>query len=235
MRSNKIGTDGEVLSWNPGARRLKGYAPEEIIGQRFSNFYTSEDREAGVPAKALKLAREEGRFLAEGWRVRKDGTKFLASVVIRPLNGVAPLVVSASRWWPARVRGDRVVDVAANDQQHLRVGRRNGFKKSAQSVASAFPRAVPRSGVARLHGQRVATPIICMFSKPGNMEGPKTLQFQAPIRVSNGREFRCVRSASCPKATATKRVALSHSAMRTIDMPGAGAACARQAYRNAER
>jgi PAS domain S-box-containing protein len=77
-----IGTDGRVLSWNSGARRLKGYMPEEIIGQPFSNFYTPEDREAGVPARALKVAREEGRFLAEGWRVRKDGTRFWASVVI---------------------------------------------------------------------------------------------------------------------------------------------------------
>jgi len=77
-----IGTEGRVLSWNTGARRLKGYAPEEIIGQPFSNFYTPEDREAGVPARALEVAREEGRFLAEGWRVRKDGTRFWASVVI---------------------------------------------------------------------------------------------------------------------------------------------------------
>jgi PAS domain S-box-containing protein len=77
-----ISTDGRVLTWNPGARRLKGYAPEEIIGQPFSNFYTPEDRAAGVPARALETAREEGRFLAEGWRVRKDGTRFWASVVI---------------------------------------------------------------------------------------------------------------------------------------------------------
>jgi PAS domain S-box-containing protein len=77
-----IGTDGRVLSWNSGARRLKGYAPEEIIGKPFSTFYTPEDREAGLPARALKTAREEGRFLAEGWRVRKDGTRFWASVVI---------------------------------------------------------------------------------------------------------------------------------------------------------
>jgi PAS domain S-box-containing protein len=59
-----IGTDGRVLSWNSGAQRLKGYSPEEIIGKPFSNFYTPEDREAGVPARALKIAREEGRFLA---------------------------------------------------------------------------------------------------------------------------------------------------------------------------
>ncbi len=74
--------EGRVVSWNPGARRIKGYAPEEIIGQHFSSFYTEEDREAGVPQRALRAAAETGRFAAEGWRVRQDGTRFWAMVVI---------------------------------------------------------------------------------------------------------------------------------------------------------
>jgi PAS domain S-box-containing protein len=73
---------GQVSSWNPGAQRIKGYAPNEIIGQHFSRFYTREDREAGVPTRALETARETGRYEAEGWRVRKDGSRFWASVVI---------------------------------------------------------------------------------------------------------------------------------------------------------
>jgi len=73
---------GHVVSWNSGGVRLKGYDTGEIIGQHFSRFYTSEDQRAGVPATALRTARETGRFQAEGWRVRKDGTKFWASVVI---------------------------------------------------------------------------------------------------------------------------------------------------------
>jgi PAS domain S-box-containing protein len=77
-----IGPQGQVMSWNSGARRLKGYGPEEIIGQSFSKFYTLEDQAAGIPDKALATARAEGRFHAEGWRVRKDGTRFWASVVI---------------------------------------------------------------------------------------------------------------------------------------------------------
>jgi PAS domain S-box-containing protein len=74
--------DGHVVSWNSGAERLKGYSREEIIGQSFARFYTPEDLQAGVPEKALRVARETGRFEAEGWRVRKDGTRFWASVVI---------------------------------------------------------------------------------------------------------------------------------------------------------
>ncbi|MBX4860079.1 PAS domain S-box protein [Rhizobium sophorae] len=74
--------DGNVSSWNFGAERIKGYRPHEIIGRHFSTFYTPEDREAGVPQTALDIARAEGRFEREGWRVRKDGTRFWASVVI---------------------------------------------------------------------------------------------------------------------------------------------------------
>ncbi|MFS2108658.1 PAS domain S-box protein [Sphingomonas sp. Sphisp140] len=77
-----IDTEGHVSSWNAGARRIKGYEPEEIIGAHFSRFYTPEDRESGEPDKALATARAEGRFAAEGWRVRKDGERFRASVVI---------------------------------------------------------------------------------------------------------------------------------------------------------
>ena len=73
---------GRVANWNAGAERIKGYAPDEIIGEHFSRFYTPEDRDGGVPKRALNTARETGRYEAEGWRVRKDGTRFWASVVI---------------------------------------------------------------------------------------------------------------------------------------------------------
>lgn len=73
---------GRVATWNPGAARMKGYAADEIIGQHFSRFYTAEAKAAGMPERALRTARETGRFEHEGWRVRKDGTQFWASVVI---------------------------------------------------------------------------------------------------------------------------------------------------------
>jgi PAS domain S-box-containing protein len=74
--------DGRVSSWNPGAQRFKGYAADEIIGEHFSRFYSQEDQQSGVPAFALETAKREGRFEAEGWRIRKDGTRFWANVVI---------------------------------------------------------------------------------------------------------------------------------------------------------
>jgi len=77
-----IDPEGHVSSWNTGARRIKGYEPDEIIGEHFSRFYTPDDRERGEPTRALETARREGRFSAEGWRIRKDGERFRASVVI---------------------------------------------------------------------------------------------------------------------------------------------------------
>ena len=78
--------DGVVSSWNPGAQRFKGYVADEIIGRHFSVFYTEEDRAAGLPGKALATAAKEGRFEREGWRVRKDGARFWAHVVIDPIR-----------------------------------------------------------------------------------------------------------------------------------------------------
>jgi PAS domain S-box-containing protein len=77
---------GHVVSWNPEAQRFKGYEPNEIIGEHFSRFYTDEDRKAEIPRTALETARREGRFEAEGWRVRKDGSRFWASVIIDPIR-----------------------------------------------------------------------------------------------------------------------------------------------------
>ena len=74
--------EGRVASWNPGAELIKGYRAEEIVGQHFSRFFTAEDVEKGKPARELEIARTRGRFEEEGWRVRKDGTRFWANVII---------------------------------------------------------------------------------------------------------------------------------------------------------
>src|SRR5882757_2153838 len=78
--------NGVIISWNVGGQRIKGYSPREIVGQHFSRFYTEADRTGGKPQRALKIAREQGRYEEEGWRVRKDGTFFWASVIIDPIR-----------------------------------------------------------------------------------------------------------------------------------------------------
>lgn len=77
--------EGLVTNWNKGAERIKGYKAKEVVGKHFSVFYTPEDQAADRPRKALETARKEKHFLSEGWRVRKDGTRFFASIVIDPI------------------------------------------------------------------------------------------------------------------------------------------------------
>ena len=88
---------GYVASWNSGAQRIKGYRPDEIIGKHFSHFYTAEDRENGVPQRALNTAAAEGRFEREGWRVRKDGSQFWASVVIDAIKDDSGVLIGFAK------------------------------------------------------------------------------------------------------------------------------------------
>jgi len=89
--------NGIITSWNAGAKRIKGYESEEIIGRHFSVFYTDRDRAAGLPARALSTAAQEGRFEAEGWRVRKDGSMFWANVVIDAIRDEAGILIGFAK------------------------------------------------------------------------------------------------------------------------------------------
>jgi PAS domain S-box-containing protein len=77
--------NGYVRSWNSGGQRIKGYSHDEIVGQHFSRFYLPEDVDSGLPEKGLEAARTRGKYEAEGWRLRKDGTRFRAGIVIDPI------------------------------------------------------------------------------------------------------------------------------------------------------
>jgi PAS domain S-box-containing protein len=77
-----LSPDGYVKTWNPGAERIKGYKPAEILGRHFSQFYTDSDKFRGEPQRALHTATTEGRYEKEGWRVRNGGSRFWASVII---------------------------------------------------------------------------------------------------------------------------------------------------------
>ena len=87
-----LDVEGRVTTWNPGAERIKGYTAAEIIGQHFSRFYTDEERAAGMPDKVLRIAAETGRFSAEAWRRRKDGTRFWAMVVVDSIRQDGKLI-----------------------------------------------------------------------------------------------------------------------------------------------
>jgi PAS domain S-box-containing protein len=116
-----LDAEGFITNWNPGAERIKGYKASEIIGQHFSRFYTEEDRAAGVPARALATAAKEGKFEAEGWRVRKDGSRFWASVVIDPIRSESGEIIGF-----AKVTRD--MTEARNTQEELRRAREQLFQ-----------------------------------------------------------------------------------------------------------
>ncbi|KRQ14755.1 hybrid sensor histidine kinase/response regulator [Bradyrhizobium manausense] len=109
----QLDPSGHVATWNPGAERIKGYRPEEIIGRHFSTFYTPEDLEKEVPKLALKEAAEKGRFEAEGWRLRKDGTRFWASVVIDRITDESGTIIGF-----AKVTRDLTDRKQAQDELH---------------------------------------------------------------------------------------------------------------------
>ena len=92
-----LDTEGKVVNWNAGAQRFKGYTADEIVGRNFSAFYSDEDRAAGIPQRNLARAANEGRFEEEGWRVRKDGSRFWAGVVIDRIVDSAGNLVGFSR------------------------------------------------------------------------------------------------------------------------------------------
>jgi PAS domain S-box-containing protein len=127
--------DGVVASWNAGARRFKGYADEEIIGQHYSVFYEVADRLAGLPETNLAIALREGKFEDEGWRVRKDGSRFWG-----PRGDRSHL---SRRWPPAGLRQDhpRPYQTAGNQRENPLHGAPRCHDRPAQ------PRAFP--GAAR--------------------------------------------------------------------------------------
>lgn len=128
-----LDADGYVRSWNAGAERLKGYTAAEIIGKHFSCFYTPEDLAANLPSTALQRAFEEGKFEAEGWRVRKDGSRVWASVVIDPVydqsgnfRGFAKITRDMTEKREAQQELDRAREALHHAQKMEAIGRLTG-------------------------------------------------------------------------------------------------------------
>ncbi|HEV7880018.1 ATP-binding protein [Bradyrhizobium sp.] len=123
---------GVVTSWNIGGQRIKGYLPREIVGQHFSRFYTPADQSNGKPARALGIAREHGRYEEEGWRVRKDGTFFWASVVIDAIKedgrliGFAKITRDITERREAALKLERVQKQLAESQKLDALGQLTG-------------------------------------------------------------------------------------------------------------
>ncbi|WMJ68983.1 PAS domain-containing sensor histidine kinase [Stenotrophomonas sp. 24(2023)] len=121
--------DGIVCSWNPGAERIKGYRSEEVIGTHFGRFYLPAERDAGEPERLLRLAERDGRHAGEGWRVRRDGARFRASVVIEPviehgqLLGFVKITRDITESWQAQCLLRDAQRALRQSQQFETVGR----------------------------------------------------------------------------------------------------------------
>jgi PAS domain S-box-containing protein len=126
---------GLIASWNPGAQRIKGYAPDEIIGQPYELFFTEQDRLARKPAEILAFARQHGRYEEEGWRVRKDGSRFWASIVVTALRDDRGEVQGF-----AKITRDLTDRRAAEEE-----ARRAGEERAARRQAELDEREVRRS------------------------------------------------------------------------------------------
>jgi PAS domain S-box-containing protein len=124
--------DGIVSSWNVGAQRIKGYTESEIVGQHFSRFYTPEDLAAGLPQTLLAEARRSGRVEHENWRVRKDGTRFWANVVITALRDSSGELIGF-----AKVTRDLTERLAAEEDRRRRLAAEEAARLRAEFLSVA--------------------------------------------------------------------------------------------------
>ena len=139
----RLDSHGVIATWNVGARRVKGYSAQEAIGAHFSMFYTPEDRAAGKPERILEIVRTQGRYAEEGWRVRKDGTRFWAGVVLTPLHGEAGQVRGVAkvtrdlteRRDAEKVERQRVVEQAARAAAEETRDRLEASQRAAEVAA----------------------------------------------------------------------------------------------------
>ena len=125
--------EGIVASWNAGAERIKGYKPHEIMGRNYAEFFTPEDREAGIPSNALRVAAEQGRYESQGWRLRKDGTRFWVLAVIDAVRdeqgellGFAKITRDMTEQREAQQQLERAQEQLAQSQKMEAIGHLTG-------------------------------------------------------------------------------------------------------------
>ncbi len=135
--------DGYITTWNPGAARIKQYSPDEIVGKHFSRFFTQEDIDRGQPAELLKLAAQRGRVEHEGWRVRKDGSRFWANVVLTsvrdPASGQVTGYAKVTRDFTDRKRAEEAVMLQLSQALLANMDVRKLLSAIAASLSEVLP------------------------------------------------------------------------------------------------
>jgi PAS domain S-box-containing protein len=216
--------NGIVTNWNTGAERIKGYTAEEIVGQHFSRFYTEGDRSAGVPARALRTAAEQGRFEAEGWRVRKDGALFWASVVIDPIReeggtlvGFAKITRDITEQREARVALDRAQAQRDHAQKMEALGQLTGGVahdfNNLLMIVSGHIESIKKLVAADAKGLRAAEAIE-LAAKRGESLTRQLLTFSRrqalnPVVVEIGERIEAVHAMLASSVGASARLAIN--------------------------
>ena len=151
---------GNTSNWNAGAQRIKQYAAAEVVGSHFGRFYTPEEREAGLPERALRIAEHEGKYEAEGWRVRKDGTRFWASVVIDPIrNDTGTLIGFAKITRDITERRDTQATLEAAREQLVQSQKMEALGQLTGGIAHDFNNLLMiMSGHAQMLRRRLSDP-----------------------------------------------------------------------------
>ena len=148
---------GRITSWNSGAERIKGYTRDEIIGQHFSRFYIDLDRKSGLPTKALRQASLDGKFEGEGWRVRKDGSQFWATVVIYPIHGDSGTLIGFAKVTRDETERRQAQDLLEQKNKDLEIlTARLRRERNNKLLIVAFSRLC--SSAPRQHTRRVRLP-----------------------------------------------------------------------------
>lgn len=129
---------GHVTSWNSGAQRIKGYLPDEIIGKHFSAFYSAEDRSSGLPESVLRTAEKHGHFEGEGWRIRKDGSRFWASIVVTALRDEEGSLTGFSKVTRDMTDRKALLDELRSHSAELEVRVRERDQSNAELEAFAY-------------------------------------------------------------------------------------------------
>jgi PAS domain S-box-containing protein len=161
--------DGSVMTWNPGAERIKGYSADEILGLHFSRFFTQEDVERGRPAELLRLAAERGRIEEEGWRVRKDGSRFWADVVLTAIRddaGELTGYAKVTRDFTGRKRAEEAVMLQLSNAllANLDVG------KLLTAISASILEVVPHDTAALALFDPAAGDMAVQFLGPQNLD-----------------------------------------------------------------